>query len=58
MSEASTRHVVTSSEQPPAEERNVEKALVSAVVAGAKHDWRAAAWLLARKYPRRWGRPS
>jgi hypothetical protein len=32
-----------------------EERLVAQVAAGAKTNWRAAAWLLERRYPERWG---
>jgi hypothetical protein len=34
-----------------------EAVLIDRVLAGGP-DWRAAAWLLERGYPDRWGRPS
>jgi hypothetical protein len=32
-----------------------EERLVALVAAGAKSNWRAAAWILERRYPERWG---
>ena len=34
-----------------------EERLVAQVAAGAKTQWRAAAWILERRYPERWGPP-
>jgi hypothetical protein len=33
----------------------LEEALVGRVIAAAKVDWKAAAWLLTRRWPNRWG---
>jgi hypothetical protein len=33
-----------------------EQRLVAVIAAGARSNWRAAAWLLERQYPERWGR--
>src|SRR3954452_14643657 len=35
-----------------------EADLVASVNRGARRSWRAAAWLLERRYPERWGPPS
>jgi hypothetical protein len=34
------------------EEQSVEKRLVGSIIDAARHDWRAGAWLLERKYAR------
>jgi transposase len=33
-----------------------ERALVGSVLRASRDDWRAAKWLLERRYPRKWGR--
>jgi transposase len=34
----------------------IERALVGSVLTAAKSDWRAATWLLERRWPKRYGR--
>jgi hypothetical protein len=36
----------------------VEVALVAGVSAAGAEDWQASAWLLSRRWPRRWGLPT
>jgi hypothetical protein len=53
---------------PPAEQTEIERILAQATreerlvlrvaAAAAKGQWRASAWLLERRYPERWARPS
>jgi hypothetical protein len=41
----------------PALDEVGEERLVRTIVETAREDWRAAAWLLERRYPERFGRP-
>jgi hypothetical protein len=34
----------------------VQRALLRAVLQAAQHDWRAASWLLSKRWPERYGR--
>lgn len=44
--------------EPVIPELGSEESLVATIEANTRTDWRAAAWLLARRYPERWGRPA
>jgi hypothetical protein len=40
----------------PGDDEAIQRALVGAVLAAARVDWRAAAWLLERRWPERYRR--
>ena len=38
------------------EEERLQGGLVSSIIQASQHDWRAAAWILSRRWPERYGR--
>jgi hypothetical protein len=39
------------------EEERLQAGLVGSIIEASRHDWRAAAWLLQRRWPERYARP-
>jgi hypothetical protein len=40
----------------PADDGAIQRALLGSVLSAARHDWRAATWLLERRWPDRYAR--